>query len=127
MKTLFIPGGLITLSLLSMTSVHAESDFHAMEKLSLQDADIVSSWLNDSELDRVEGGLDILSVASDLGDTEVLTQAYLAQAALQNAMNTSAADGGITQNQVDRTTSLRQACESQACTQSANLTTNSRI
>jgi hypothetical protein len=127
MKNYFIPGGLITLSLLSMASVHAESDFHALEKLSQQDADIASSWLNDSELDRVEGGLDILSVASDLGDTEVLTQAYLAQAALQNAMNTTAADGGITQNQVDRTTSLRQSCESQACTQSANLTTNSRI
>jgi len=123
MKRSFAWGGLLPLFLSSMTAVYGQSEFHALDRLLRQETVIASSRLDDGELDRVEGGLDISSASSSLLDltSQVMTQA----AALQSTAQ--AADGSVTENRVDRTISLTQVCESQSCNQSSNIATFSHL
>jgi predicted trehalose synthase len=117
-KKSFTGYGQMLLILLSTTAAYADSEFHALDKLVRQDMDIASSPLGDSELDRVEGGLDI---SSDL----LAAQAVMQISALQTMAQ--AGEGSVTENRVERTTSLVQVCGSQPCVQSANLATFSEI
>jgi hypothetical protein len=117
-KKSFTCRGLMLFILSSTTAAYAESEFHALDKLARQDMGIASSRLGDSELDRVEGGLD------------VSTDSLAAQAAMQTSVLQSmaqAGEGSVTENRVERTTSLVQVCGSQPCVQSANLATHSEI
>lgn len=114
MKKSFTCCGLMLFTLSSTTVAYAESEFHALDKLARQDMNIASSLLGDSELDRVEGGLD------------VPTDSLAAQASVLQTM-AQAGEGSVTENRVERTTSLVQVCGSQPCVQSANLATFSEI
>jgi len=123
MKTSFTWGTLLSLVLSVMTAAYGQSEFHALDKLSQQDTGIASSRLDDSELDRVEGGLEVSTASLSLGD--LTSEAMMQAAALENAAQ--AADGSVTENRVDRTTTLTQVCESSSCTQRSTMTTLSRI
>jgi|GEM_PF-1345576 len=123
MKTSFTWGALLSLVLSVMTAAYGQSEFHALDKLSQQDTGIASSRLDDSELDRVEGGLEVSTASLSLGD--LTSEAMMQAAALENAAQ--AADGSVTENRVDRTATLTQVCESSSCTQRSTMTTLSRI
>jgi hypothetical protein len=107
-----------------MTAAYGQSEFHALDKLSLQDTEIASSRLDDGELDRVEGGLEVSTASSSLVD--LTSEALMQAAALENAAQ-AAGGGSVIENRVDRTTMLTQVCGSQPCTQRSNMTTVSRI
>ncbi len=113
-KKSFTCCGLMLFILSSMTLAYAESEFHALDKLAGQDMGIASSALGDSELDRVEGGL---HVSSDSLAAQVAMQTSVLQTMAQ------AGEGSVTENRVERTTSLVQVCGSQYSVQSANLAT----
>lgn len=121
MKTSFTWGGLLPLALLCTTAASAESEFHALDKLSQQETGITLSRLDDSALDRVEGGLDVTSGSVDLASQQAVMQAVVLESTMQ------AADGTVTEKRVDRATSLFQVCISPPCTQSWHLTTSSHL
>jgi hypothetical protein len=123
MKTSFTWGGLLSLVLSATTSVYGQSEFHALDKLSLQETNIASSRLDDSELDRVEGGLEVVSVSTSPVDltSQVVMQATLLESTAQ------AANGSATENRIDQTTSLIQVCGPQPCSQSLSQTAYSDL
>ncbi|MGX2038940.1 hypothetical protein ACWJKU_02235 [Methylocaldum sp. MU1018] len=73
MKKSFILSGLASAALLSMASAYGKSGFHALDKLSQQESIIASSMMEDSELDRVEGGLDLSGLVLRLRNAMSLT------------------------------------------------------
>jgi hypothetical protein len=121
MKTSFTWGGLLSLVLLSMSPVHAQSEFHALDKLSRQDTGVTSSRLDDSELDRVEGGLEIVSVSTRPVDltSQVVMQTTLLESTAQTTNDRA------TESRIDRTTSLIQVCGPQSCSQNLSQTARS--
>lgn len=123
MKKSFTWGGLLPLALLCMTAASAESEFHALGNLSQQETGIALSRLDDSALDRVEGGLDITSGSGsvDLVSQQAVMQAVVLESTMQ------ASDGTVREKRVDRATSLFQVCDSPPCTQSWHLTTSSHL
>jgi hypothetical protein len=118
MRTSIAWGGLLSLVLLATTSVYGQSGFHALDKLSLQETHIASSRLDDSELDRVEGGLEVVSLTTSPVDStsQVILQATLLESTAR-ATNSSA-----TENRVDQITTLIQVCGPQPCSQSLSQT-----
>jgi hypothetical protein len=121
MKTSFTWGGLLPLALLCMAAASADSQFHALDNLSQQETGTALSRLDDSALDRVEGGLDIASGSVDLASQQAVMQAVVLESTMQ------AANGTVTEKRVDRATSLFQVCSSPPCTQSWHLTTSSHL
>jgi len=132
MKTSFAWSGPLLLVLSAMTAAYGQSGFHALDKLSQQETGIASSRLDDSELDRVEGGLEVVSVSTSPVDltSQVVMQAALLESTAQAALLEStaqAANGSATENRVDQTTSLIQVCGAQPCSQSLSQTAYSGL
>jgi len=123
MKTSFAWSGPLLLVLSAMTAAYGQSGFHALDKLSQQETGIASSRLDDSELDRVEGGLEVVSVSTSPVD---LTSQVVMQAALLES-TAQAANSSATENRVDQTTSLIQVCGAQPCSQSLSQTAYSGL
>ncbi|CAI8764607.1 hypothetical protein [Methylocaldum szegediense] len=121
MRTSFVWGGLLSLVVSATTSVYGQSEFHALDKLSLQETHIASSRLDDSELGRVEGGLEVVSVSTIPVD---LTSQVVMQATLLESTAQASSSSG-TENRVDQTTSLIQVCGPPPCSQSLSQTTYS--
>lgn len=118
MKTSFTWGGLLSLVLVSMPPAHAQSEFHALDKLSRQDMGVTASRLDDGELDRVEGGLEVVSVSTS--PVDLTSQVVMQTTLLESTAQTT--NGSATESRVDRTTSLIQICGPQSCSQSLSQT-----